>query len=89
MLHSWNVPLLPRLFVVLGWTVPLGDDFKTTHRLWSSVGLYVPGGCQFCHLRGCLAANPASCHYALAGVSIAIMGCIVNGPGEMADADFG
>ncbi|CAH2069319.1 unnamed protein product [Thlaspi arvense] len=23
------------------------------------------------------------------GVSIAIMGCIVNGPGEMADADFG
>jgi (E)-4-hydroxy-3-methylbut-2-enyl-diphosphate synthase len=25
----------------------------------------------------------------LAGVSIAIMGCIVNGPGEMADADFG
>ena len=25
----------------------------------------------------------------LAGVSIAVMGCIVNGPGEMADADFG
>ena len=25
----------------------------------------------------------------LTGVSIAIMGCIVNGPGEMADADFG
>jgi (E)-4-hydroxy-3-methylbut-2-enyl-diphosphate synthase len=25
----------------------------------------------------------------LAGVNIAIMGCIVNGPGEMADADFG
>lgn len=25
----------------------------------------------------------------LAGVKIAIMGCIVNGPGEMADADFG
>ncbi|MCS6971154.1 MAG: (E)-4-hydroxy-3-methylbut-2-enyl-diphosphate synthase [Planctomycetes bacterium] len=25
----------------------------------------------------------------LEGVSIAIMGCIVNGPGEMADADFG
>ena len=24
-----------------------------------------------------------------AGVKIAIMGCIVNGPGEMADADFG
>lgn len=23
------------------------------------------------------------------GVSIAVMGCIVNGPGEMADADFG
>lgn len=25
----------------------------------------------------------------LPGVSIAVMGCIVNGPGEMADADFG
>ena len=25
----------------------------------------------------------------LKGVTIAIMGCIVNGPGEMADADFG
>ena len=23
------------------------------------------------------------------GVAVAIMGCIVNGPGEMADADFG
>lgn len=27
--------------------------------------------------------------YHLKGVTIAIMGCIVNGPGEMADADFG
>jgi len=25
----------------------------------------------------------------LSGVKIAIMGCVVNGPGEMADADFG
>ena len=25
----------------------------------------------------------------LKGIKIAIMGCIVNGPGEMADADFG
>jgi (E)-4-hydroxy-3-methylbut-2-enyl-diphosphate synthase len=25
----------------------------------------------------------------LTGVKIAVMGCIVNGPGEMADADFG
>jgi (E)-4-hydroxy-3-methylbut-2-enyl-diphosphate synthase len=25
----------------------------------------------------------------LKGVRIAVMGCIVNGPGEMADADFG
>jgi (E)-4-hydroxy-3-methylbut-2-enyl-diphosphate synthase len=25
----------------------------------------------------------------LAGLKIAVMGCIVNGPGEMADADFG
>lgn len=30
--------------------------------------------------------RPAPLH---SGVSIAIMGCIVNGPGEMADADFG
>jgi (E)-4-hydroxy-3-methylbut-2-enyl-diphosphate synthase len=25
----------------------------------------------------------------LRGLKIAVMGCIVNGPGEMADADFG
>jgi (E)-4-hydroxy-3-methylbut-2-enyl-diphosphate synthase len=25
----------------------------------------------------------------LAGLKIAVMGCIVNGPGEMADADYG
>ena len=25
----------------------------------------------------------------LPGVTVAVMGCIVNGPGEMADADFG
>ncbi|RYD81981.1 MAG: 4-hydroxy-3-methylbut-2-en-1-yl diphosphate synthase, partial [Verrucomicrobiaceae bacterium] len=31
--------------------------------------------------------KPATLH--LKGVKIAIMGCIVNGPGEMADADFG
>jgi len=30
-----------------------------------------------------------SCTSHLSGVKIAIMGCIVNGPGEMADADFG
>src|SRR5690606_35736623 len=30
----------------------------------------------------------AATHH-LKGVKIAIMGCIVNGPGEMADADFG
>jgi len=28
-------------------------------------------------------------HGHLKGVKIAVMGCIVNGPGEMADADFG
>ena len=27
--------------------------------------------------------------YHLKGVKIGIMGCIVNGPGEMADADYG
>ena len=30
-----------------------------------------------------------SCRSHLEDVKIAIMGCIVNGPGEMADADFG
>jgi (E)-4-hydroxy-3-methylbut-2-enyl-diphosphate synthase len=30
----------------------------------------------------------ASTHH-LKGLKIGIMGCIVNGPGEMADADFG
>uniref|UniRef100_A0A7S0WSW2 4-hydroxy-3-methylbut-2-en-1-yl diphosphate synthase (ferredoxin), chloroplastic n=1 Tax=Pyramimonas obovata TaxID=1411642 RepID=A0A7S0WSW2_9CHLO len=34
-------------------------------------------------------ANISSKTGHLPGVSIAIMGCIVNGPGEMADADFG
>ena len=29
----------------------------------------------------------ATCH--LTGLDIAVMGCIVNGPGEMADADYG
>jgi (E)-4-hydroxy-3-methylbut-2-enyl-diphosphate synthase len=29
----------------------------------------------------------ATCH--LQGLKIGIMGCIVNGPGEMADADYG
>ena len=45
--------------------------------------------------------NPLRCHAQevtaqiaektghLPGVAIAVMGCIVNGPGEMADADFG
>lgn len=28
-------------------------------------------------------------HLTIPGVAIAVMGCIVNGPGEMADADFG
>ena len=31
--------------------------------------------------------NAATCH--LKGLKIGIMGCIVNGPGEMADADYG
>lgn len=34
-------------------------------------------------------AKIRSVTYHLKGVKIAIMGCIVNGPGEMADADFG
>ena len=39
-------------------------------------------------LRGTLARiKEATSH--LAGVKIGVMGCIVNGPGEMADADYG
>ncbi|CAI5468580.1 unnamed protein product [Closterium sp. Yama58-4] len=34
-------------------------------------------------------ASICECTSHLPGVAIAIMGCIVNGPGEMADADFG
>ena len=36
-----------------------------------------------------MAAKIRSVTNHLKGVKIAIMGCIVNGPGEMADADFG
>ena len=45
--------------------------------------------------QGTDAGHRSCCHkrplapFLLAGVSIAVMGCIVNGPGEMADADFG
>lgn len=39
-------------------------------------------------LQGVLAGIKARLGH-LRGVSIAVMGCIVNGPGEMADADFG
>ena len=44
------------------------------------------------HLDECEAEQPARIKARtehLKGVKIAIMGCIVNGPGEMADADFG
>ncbi|MBI5687574.1 MAG: (E)-4-hydroxy-3-methylbut-2-enyl-diphosphate synthase [Verrucomicrobia bacterium] len=34
-------------------------------------------------------ARIKKCTHHLKGVKIAVMGCIVNGPGEMADADFG
>ncbi len=39
-------------------------------------------------LRGTLAAIKARTSH-LAGLKIGVMGCIVNGPGEMADADYG
>ena len=39
-------------------------------------------------LRGTLAAIRARTSH-LAGLKIGVMGCIVNGPGEMADADYG
>jgi (E)-4-hydroxy-3-methylbut-2-enyl-diphosphate synthase len=34
-------------------------------------------------------AEIKACTRHLAGTKIAVMGCVVNGPGEMADADFG
>lgn len=40
-------------------------------------------------LQGTLAAVKAATAHLPAGVKIAVMGCIVNGPGEMSDADYG
>ena len=48
-----------------------------------------PGcGCTLYNLEDTIARIKAATGH-LKGVKIAIMGCIVNGPGEMADADFG
>ena len=41
------------------------------------------------NLQTCHSAHQGADGPAPKGVKIAIMGCIVNGPGEMADADFG
>ena len=50
------------------------------------VASQVVGGTQF-DLKYYSEVRQATGH--LKGVTIAVMGCIVNGPGEMADADFG
>ena len=53
----------------------------------------IGAACCLCRAPGCRLplsrVLPPFLHSSSAGVSIAIMGCIVNGPGEMADADFG
>ena len=41
-----------------------------------------------------LAVDPPGCEagclfFGISGLKIGVMGCIVNGPGEMADADYG
>ena len=47
-----------------------------------------PAGARLFNLQTVTARIKARTEH-LKGVKIAIMGCIVNGPGEMADADFG
>ena len=48
---------------------------------------FLPGGQLDLRLNGDARIKARTGH--LKGVKIAVMGCIVNGPGEMADADFG
>src|SRR5437764_789744 len=48
----------------------------------------LPRGRTLCDLQSTTGKVKARTAH-LVGVKIAIMGCVVNGPGEMADADFG
>jgi len=77
--------------------VVLLDDVDLAYDLLQACGLRrtktefisCPGcGRTLFELQGVLAEIKARLGH-LRGVSIAVMGCIVNGPGEMADADFG
>ncbi len=77
--------------------VLLLDDLDLAYDLLQAAGLRrtktefisCPGcGRTLFELQGVLAGIKARLGH-LKGVSIAVMGCIVNGPGEMADADFG
>jgi len=62
---------------------------STRARLFKADFISCPScGRTFFDLNTTTAAIKASKHH-LKGVKIGIMGCIVNGPGEMADADFG
>ena len=73
------------------------DDMNLAYDLLQACGLRrtktefisCPGcGRTLFELQGVLAGIKERLGH-LRGVSIAVMGCIVNGPGEMADADFG
>ncbi len=62
---------------------------STRARLFKADFISCPScGRTFFDLNTTTAAIKARTHH-LKGVKIGIMGCIVNGPGEMADADFG
>jgi (E)-4-hydroxy-3-methylbut-2-enyl-diphosphate synthase len=83
----------------------MNKDISTDHRLMNSIAFSILQAartrisrteyisCPSCgrtlfDLQETTARIRAVTHH-LKGVKIAIMGCIVNGPGEMADADFG
>lgn len=77
--------------------VVLSDDLQFSYDLLQSAGLRrtktefvsCPGcGRTLFEIQTVLAGIKTRFGH-LRGVSIAVMGCIVNGPGEMADADFG
>lgn len=87
--------------ILLGCTSPAGIDAQTlvnymfgilqAARVRISKTEYIscPGcGRTLFHLQQTIAQVKAATSH-LKGLKIAIMGCIVNGPGEMADADYG
>lgn len=77
--------------------IPAHEELATMFSILQAAGMRItkteyvscPGcGRTLYDLEGTLAKIKAATQ-GLAGIKIAVMGCIVNGPGEMADADFG